>query len=167
MRASDMQVGENIIVHSYKQDGQLHRTWPARLSWFQGSLIVLEGIFSEEVNHPILGTIKAGTLSTEFFWTDRWYSIFLFREPSGEVLNFYCNINTPAYLADGTLSFVDLDIDVLVHPDFSFQILDEEEFQRHSELYNYPSVYLLRVQKSIGELIALIEERQFPFSLTF
>lgn len=160
-----MQVGEKIIVHSYKHDGQLRRRWPARLVRFEGSLIVLEGIFSEEVIHPILGIIKAGTLSTEFFWTDRWYSIFLFREPSGEMLNFYCNINTPASLADGTLSFVDMDIDVLVRPDFSFQILDEEEFQRHSMLYNYPPVYCLRVRQTIEELIALVEERQFPFSL--
>ena len=162
----DMREGESIFVHSYKHDGRLQRKWPARLVRFEGSLITLEGFFSEEVIHPILGTIKAGTLSTEFFWTDRWYSIFLFREPSGELRNFYCNINTPADLADGTLSFVDLDIDVLVRPDFSFQILDEEEFERHSELYNYPPVYHHRVQESIEELISLIGERQFPFSLT-
>jgi protein associated with RNAse G/E len=160
-----MQEGESISVHSYKQDGRLHRKWPARLVRFEGPLIVLEGFFSEEVVHPILGIIKAGTLSTEFFWTERWYSIFLFREPSGELRNFYCNINTPARLADGTLSFVDLDVDVLVRPDFSFQILDEEEFERHAELFNYPPVYRQRVQESIEELISLIEERQFPFSL--
>ena len=86
-----MQVGESILVHSYKYDGRLHRVWPARLFRLEGPLIVVEGSFGEEVEHPLLGLIKAGTLSTEFFWTDRWYSVFRFREPSGELRNFYFN----------------------------------------------------------------------------
>ena len=160
-----MQEGESISVHSCKHDGRVNREWPARFVRSEGSLIVLEGFFTEEVAHPILGIIKTGTASREFFWTDRWYSIYIFREPSGELRNYYCNINTPARLADGILSFVDLDIDLLVHPDFSFQVLDEEEFKRHAELYKYPPVYQRRVQESLQKLISLIEERRFPFSL--
>ena len=157
--------GESIVVHSYKYDGRLQRVWAARFVRSEGPLIVLEGHFAAEVAHPLLGIIKAGTLSTEFFWTDRWYSIFLFREPTGEARNFYCNVNTPARLYEGTLSFVDLDIDVLVRTDFSFQVLDREEFETHSELYNYPPLYRRRVEESVAELISMIERRQFPFSL--
>jgi len=159
-----MQEGKSISVHSYKYDGRLQRVWPARLVRIEGSLIVLEGLFVEEVVHTILGTIKAGTHSTEFYWTDRWYAVFLFREPSGEPRNFYCNVNTPAQLSEGALSFVDLDVDVLVHPDFSFQVLDEEEFERHAEAYNYPPLYRRRVQEAIEELVSMIEGRQYPFS---
>ena len=159
-----MQVGESILVHSYKYDGRLHRVWPARLFRLEGPLIVVEGSFGEEVEHPLLGLIKAGTLSTEFFWTDRWYSVFRFREPSGELRNFYCNVNTPAQLSEGMISFVDLDVDVLVGPDFSFRILDQEEFEKHSELYAYPPLYRRRVQESVEELASLIEGRRFPFS---
>jgi hypothetical protein len=160
-----MQAGEKVSVHSYKYDGRLHREWPARFVRSEGSLLVVEGFFTGEVVHPLLGIIKAGTHSTEFFWTDRWYSVFLFREPTGEARNFYCNVNTPALLDDCTLSFVDLDVDVLVRTDFSFQILDEEEFETHAELYNYPPLYRRRVQESIAELVSMIEGRQFPFSL--
>lgn len=157
--------GENISVHSYKYDGHLQRKWPARFVRSEGSLIVVEGCFDAEVVHPHLGVIRAGTHSTEFFWADRWYSVFLFREPTGEARNFYCNINTPALLSEGTLSFVDLDVDVLVRPDFSFQVLDEEEFETHAELYGYTSLYRRRVREAIGELVSLIEGRHFPFSL--
>lgn len=160
-----MHEGESIIVHSYKYDGRLQRAWPARFVRSEGSLIEIEGFFDREVAHPFLGIIKAGTRSTEFFWTDRWYSIFLFREPSGEARNFYCNVNTPAHLYEGTLSFVDLDVDVLVRPDFSFQVLDEEEFETHALLYNYTPLYRRRVRETLSELLYMIERRQFPFSL--
>ena len=157
--------GESISVRSYKYDGRLQRAWPARFVRSEDSLIVVEGVFEASVAHPLLGIIKAGTHSTEFFWTDRWYSVFLFREPTGEARNFYCNLNTPARLHDGTLSFVDLDVDVLVRPDFSFQVLDEEEFETHAKVYDYPPLYRRRVQESLSELFSLIEGRQFPFSL--
>lgn len=158
--------GESISVQSYKYDGRLQRKWPARFVRSEGSLMVVEGCFEAEVVHPLLGVIRAGTHSTEFFWADRWYSVFLFREPTGEARNFYCNINTPALLSEATLSFVDLDVDVLVRTDFSFQVLDEEEFEAHAELYGYPPLYRRRVQEAIVELVSLIEGRHFPFSLT-
>src|SRR5437763_2523608 len=159
-----MQEGESISVRSYKYDGRLQREWPARILRLEGSFVVVEGSFGEEVKHPLLGLIKAGTRSTEFFWTERWYSVFLFREPSGELRNFYCNVNTPARLSEGVLSFVDLDVDVLVRPNFSFQVLDLEEFETHAVMYNYPPLFRRRVREAVEELVSLIEGRQFPFS---
>lgn len=143
----------------------MNRIWPARLTRRDGSLIVLDGFFEEEVRHPFLGTIEAGTLSTEFFWTDRWYSVFRFQSPSGRLLMFYCNINTPPRIEAGILSFIDLDVDLLVHPDYSYTILDEEEFERNAEVYDYPTLYRARVQEALDELFRLIKDQRFPFSL--
>jgi protein associated with RNAse G/E len=141
----------------------VNRSWPARIARREGSLIVLEGVFAEEVRHPFIGLIKAGTLSTEFFWTDRWYSVFRFQTTEGCLLHFYCNINTPPRLEAGILSFIDLDVDLLVKPDYSYTVLDEEEFKQHAEVYDYPPLYAARVRESLDVLINLIEHRQFPF----
>lgn len=156
---------EEISVHSCKQDGSVNRMWPARISRREGSLIVLDAVFTEEVCHPLIGIIEAGTLSTEFFWTDRWYSVFRFQSPAGRLLKFYCNINTPARVESGILSFIDLDVDVLVSPDYSCTVLDEDEFDRHAELYQYPQAYREGVRSALAELLSLIETRQFPFSI--
>lgn len=156
---------EEVFVHSCKHDGRVHRRWPARVARREGSLIVLDAFFAEEVRHTLIGTIEAGTLSTEFFWTDRWYSVFRFQTPSGRLLKFYCNVNTPPTLESGVLTFVDLDVDVLVQPDYSYEVLDEDEFERHAELYGYPAVYHANVQKALDELRHLIENRQFPFDV--
>ncbi len=157
--------GRLIRVDSLKSDGRLHRSWPARLVRRAGPLLVLEGVFETEVRHPLLGRISAGTLSTEFYWSDRWYSVFRFREPSGRLRNFYCNINRPAEFDDDTLSFVDLDIDVLVAPDFSYTVLDEDEFEAHAAEFGYDETLRGRVRESLAELIGLIETRSFPFDV--
>ena len=156
---------EEIVVHSCKHDGRVNRSWPARVSRLEGSLIVLDAVFAEEIRHPLIGTIEAGTISTEFYWTDRWYSVFRFQTPEGSLLKFYCNVNTPARLESGVLSFVDLDVDVLVNPDYSYVVLDEDEFARHSELYGYPESYRNGVSRALDEIFRLVEARQFPFSV--
>lgn len=159
-----MKPSEEITVRSLKHGDRPHRTWRARIEACEGSLIVLDAFFDAEVRHPILGTIEAGTLSKEYFWTDRWYSVFRFGSPTnGDLLNFYCNVNTPARLEDGTLTFTDLDMDVLVRPDLSYSILDEDEFERHAESYSYPPEYRVRARGALDELVSLVESRKFPF----
>lgn len=155
-----------LTVRSLKYDGRVHREWRAELLRAEGPLLVVEGEFEEEVSHPLLGTIRAGTVSTEFYWADRWYSVFRFREPSGELRNYYCNINTPARLHEATLTFVDLDIDVLVAPDYSCRVLDEDEFDAHEKLYGYPPEFRRRAFRALVEIGDLVRARRFPFART-
>jgi protein associated with RNAse G/E len=155
-----------ITVQSRKYDERIHRHWRARVIEQTGSMLVLDATFAEEIRHPLLGTIAPGTLSAEYYWTDRWYSIFRFSEPHGALRNFYCNINMPAIFDGEILSFVDLDIDVLVMPDFSYRILDEDEFAVNTARFNYPADIQSRAQESLASLIELIEERCFPFNLS-
>jgi len=76
---------------------------------------------------------------------------------------FYCNINVPPTFDGDVLSYIDLDIDVLVQPDFSYQVLDLEEFENHSRVYSYPDDVRKNAYKAVEELIRLIEAREFPF----
>jgi protein associated with RNAse G/E len=155
--------GAEIIVQSLKYDGSVHREWRARLVEHAGSLVVVEGVFESEVRHPLLGVVAKGTHSTEYYWTDRWYSVFRFRETNGRLRNYYCNVNRPALFDGRTLTFVDLDIDVLVAPDYTFRVLDEDEFETHAARYDYSSEVRERVPRALAELIELIERREFPF----
>nr|MBA3442190.1 DUF402 domain-containing protein [Pyrinomonadaceae bacterium] len=127
-----------INVRACKYDGRVHRSWAGRLREHRGSLIVLDAEFAEEVRHPLLGTIAPGTLSTEYYWTDRWYNVFRFAHPNGRLRNYYCNINRPAVFDDTVLSFVDLDMDVLVAPDYTYSVLDTEEFAINAAQFEYP-----------------------------
>lgn len=152
-----------IIVRACKYDGSEHRRWSAQLVKQEGPLIVLDARFPSEVIHDSLGTIAAGTHSLEYYWLDRWYNIFRFAEPNGDLRNYYCNINRPPTFDGETLSYVDLDLDILVAPDLSYRILDVEDFERNAEEYSYPAELQTKARDAVDELVTLIEMKQFPF----
>jgi len=155
---------KQIVVRTFKYDGVEHRRWPARILSFEFPLLVLEGAFEEDIEHDLLGTIASGTLSTEYYWLDRWYNVFRFCDPDNSLKSFYCNINVPPRFNGEVLSYVDLDIDVLVQPDFSYRVLDLEDFDRNSQLYSYPDHVRENAQRALVEITQLIEARAFPFT---
>jgi uncharacterized protein len=154
----------NIEVQSRKYDGQIHRRWYARLISQDSSLIVVQGVFQEAVNHRLLGLVEQGTVSTEYFWMNQWYSIFQFTTPTGQLRNYYCNINQPPNFDGKILSFIDLDVDILVAPDLSYQVLDEDEFIVNAERFNYPPEIHDQVQTAIKQILSRINLRQKPFN---
>ncbi len=154
----------SIVVRSLKYDGRIHRTWNAHLVTQFNHLIILEAVFEEEIRHQLLGTIVPGTLSTEYYWLNKWYNVFRFTESKASACIYYCNINLPAKFADNLMSYVDLDIDILVAPDFRYKILDEDEFETNAARFNYPVSVRNKAFKAVKEVIGLIEKRRFPFS---
>ncbi len=152
-----------VTVRTYKYDGSEHRHWRAQISRQEDSLIVLDAKFEEEIRHPLLGTVARETSSIEYYWLDRWYNVFRFVEPTGELRNFYCNVNVPPVLENDVLSYIDLDMDVLVGPDFSYSVLDEDEFAANAARFHYPREVLDQSESALKELISLIEGRSFPF----
>jgi protein associated with RNAse G/E len=160
-----MTEGEEITVISRKYDGSIRRSWKCRLVKEDPPLLEFVGEFDREVVHSDLGLIRRGTVSYEYYWTDRWYNVFRFHEPEGELKYFYCNINTPPAFNDGSLDYVDLDIDLLVRPDYSVTILDEHEFEENAELFGIPGDVRDRARQCVVELMGMIDRREFPFAL--
>jgi protein associated with RNAse G/E len=155
-----------IQINARKSDNKIHRSWKCQLINQQDSLLIFVGEFAEEVKHSDLGLIKKGTVSYEYYWLDRWYNVFRFHEPEGDLRNFYCNVNMPPIFENESLDYIDLDIDVLVWKDFSYEILDLEEFESNSLRFNYSSNVIENARKSLYELIRMINQRQFPFDFT-
>ena len=149
-------MGENnaILVRVLKFDGTVRRTWTARVAKHDGPLFVLDAVFDEEINHDLLGTIALGTVSKEYYWFDRWYNVFRFND------RFYCNVTQPPSFDGAVLTYVDLDIDVLVESDFSYKILDLEDFEN----YSYPADVKDNARQALEQLLELVETRSFPFN---
>jgi len=159
-----MTTSDEITVRVLKYDGTEHRRWEATLTQQDGSLIVLAAEFADEIRHHLLGHIHRGTRTIEYYWLDRWYNIFRFLETDGSTKLFYCNVSMPPTIHNGVLSYIDLDIDVLVQPDWSFQVLDLEEFETNAQQYGYSEQVKTQTHQTLAELISRIQTRQFPFS---
>ena len=155
---------ERIEVCSYKYDGVLHRTWDAELARQDAGLIVLDAKFNEEIIHDQLGTIASGTHSLEYYWLDRWYNVFRFSKPDGRLRSYYCNVNSPPKFDGATLSYVDLDLDIVVEPDGSYRILDVEDFETNAKRYGYTDEVQANARRAVAELLTMIETRAFPFA---
>lgn len=147
-----------------KYDGREHRRWTARIAKNEGSLLILDAVFDEEIRHDLLGTIASGTISTEYYWLDRWYNVFRFSDPALQLKNYYCNINEPPRFDGRKLSYIDLDIDVLVAPDLTYQILDMDDFEENATRFSYPEEVQAQARQAVAELTGLIESRSFPFN---
>jgi protein associated with RNAse G/E len=154
-----------ITVRACKYDGSEHRRWPATILRQEGPLLVLDARFDEEIQHDLLGTIAVGTTSIEYYWLDRWYNVFRFSDPGGTLRNYYCNINVPPDFDGQVLSYVDLDMDILVEPDFSYRVLDLEEFEQNASRYSYTNEVRENAEQALIEVTNLIETNQLPFNI--
>jgi protein associated with RNAse G/E len=159
-----MHAAEPIIVRVLKYDGAEYRRWNARVAQHEGSLLVLEAAFEFDVQHHLLGDIQRGTRTIEYYWLDRWYNVFQFFEADGSTRLYYCNVNMPPALAEGVLSYVDLDIDVLVQPDLSYEVVDLDEFEQNAAAFGYPPETVTATHAAVRELVNLIETPHFPFA---
>ncbi len=126
--------------------------------------MVLDATFAEDINHDLLGKISSGTISTEYYWLDRWYNVFRFSDATRKLRSYYCNVNVPPRFDGRVLSYVDLDIDLLVQPDLSYKIVDVADFEENAKLYAYPAEIQENARRAVDDLVRLIERKSFPFN---
>ncbi len=108
-----------------------------QLTWrYQGKLlersphkIILEAFFDRDdvrVNEMVL---RFGVRFIETFYDDQWYNIFEVHDrENGLLKGWYCNIGYPAKFHRRTISYRDLALDLLILPDGTQTVLDEDEF---------------------------------------
>jgi uncharacterized protein len=152
-----------VTINSRKFDGTVHRSWTAELLEENDDYFLFLGVFDAEVKHSSIGVIRRNTVSYEYYWKNKWFNIFRFHEPEGDLRNFYCNVNQPPVLNDGILDYVDLDIDLLIWKDRTFEILDMDEFKANIKGYDYSVQIQDQAYSSLGDLIQMVERQEFPF----
>ncbi|MCY3781581.1 MAG: DUF402 domain-containing protein [Chloroflexi bacterium] len=104
--------------------------------------------------------LRRGDLFREWFYSDRWYNIFLVQDvDTHAVKGWYCNITRPAVIAAEQASAEDLALDVFVTPDGRTLLLDEAEF---AEL-NLPAEEQRKAWQAVESIKTLVAERLPPF----
>ena len=76
---------------------------------------------------------------------------------------FYCNLSSPALIDDEGLKYIDYDLDVRVKPDFSYEIVDQDEYRENIEKYNYSEDLKEVIQMTLDDLIIQIKNKELPF----
>lgn len=105
-------------------------------------------------------TLLRGDIFTEWFFNDRWYNIFRIEDHQTQQLKaWYCNLTRPAEISEEVVMAQDLALDVLVLPDGSAKLLDEDEYAA----LKLSAPEDAAVQAALAELRMLIDSHQPPF----
>ena len=83
--------------------------------------------------------------------------------PEGQFQEAKCDAALPAVWKDDSLEFVDLDMDLIVAPDFSFQMRDEVQFAQNRIRLGYPDKVVGQAHRGMALSRQLVRSRVFPF----
>ena len=72
----------------------------------------------------------------QFFWPQRWYTLSAFYD-GRDLVHTYASIIQPAAIELDRLTYVDLDLSLLVKPDLSHEILTQAEFEAAADALYY------------------------------
>jgi hypothetical protein len=150
-----MSINDKSLIVA-KLDLQRRETWRyhARLLKKDSYGVLIEAFFNR-ADLPFHGILlKENDRFVERYFSDCWYNIFeLHDRDDGHLKGWYCNVTQPAEFSPGKIAYVDLALDVLVYPDGTNLILDEDEF---AELPLNPAIRQ-KARQGLDELIAIVE----------
>ncbi|MBN1264243.1 MAG: DUF402 domain-containing protein [Anaerolineales bacterium] len=153
---------ETICIHKLDHKGQEVLNYTGEVIRRSENSVVLRAIFDLEPVRTGSMTLERGDVFEEYFYTDRWYNIFkITKSNTGKIKGWYCNLTRPAVITASDISAEDLELDLLVYPDKTREILDQREYQK---LHLHKSEHL-QVEAALLELQRLIENGVPPFNI--
>jgi len=86
-------------------------------------------------------TIPKGSYTTAYYWENRPYNIYFWRDEQGKELGFYFNIVGKTRFNGQLVMFEDFIIDLLVLPNGDVFVLDEDELPESLAAFEHGSVH--------------------------
>jgi len=98
------------------------------------------------------------------FEPEKFYSTILFwNQESNNFLCYYINFQLPFQRNHCTVDTLDLDLDLIIHPDFTYQWKDEDDYQNAIEYGLISSEWMQGIEEAKPEIFNKLEKRQYPF----
>lgn len=122
--------------------------------------VQLEAFFNRPDVQTVYHTFRQGDRFVEWFYTDRWYSIFEMHDVDDDrLVGWYCNISRPAIIDADTVRADDLALDLFVAPTGTLTVLDEDEFAA----LPLAEADRMHARRALDDLKRLVASRQPPF----
>lgn len=157
---------DTLRVRALKYGNRPHYEWTTNVLARHPDFLVCWGKPGRTLTHHTKQrTFTVEGWSVEFFSLREWFTVSL-DLLQGQVAQYYCNIAKPAQIAGATLSFVDLDLDLVRRPGKEWEVLDEDELKANALRLGYPEALVLRARAELEGLRARVRFRGFPFDGT-
>lgn len=158
----DLNLGQSLVVQSYKHNERLHRIW-AKATVIDRSQdqIILANKRTKviEANGRFWYTKEP---SVTWFFKDHWFNVIGIIRPSG--IFYYCNLASPYVIDEEALKYVDYDLDIKVNKNMTYKVLDRKEYRRNLQAMNYPKSLQEILESEKNLLKEWIEKKEGPFT---
>ena len=161
MNQEKLEIGKKYIIHSYKHDGKIHRAWDEAVLLEIHDDYLIFGNERTKVTESDGRTWHTKEPAVLYFFKDKWFNIIGQNKKNG--IYYYCNLASPYIIEEGTIKYIDYDLDLRVFPDGSFKVLDRGEYKYHKKLMNYPETIDSILKKELGNLIELVKAKKYAF----
>ena len=163
---------QQYVVESRNYDRSVRGSWRAcqvderdiRTAWDRDEYNVYE-----DEERPVCLWLPAGTLMNwsngsrplrnnclQFFWPQRWYMLSAFYKDR-TLLRTYANIIQPATLIPGRVSYVELDLSILVEPNMFYEVLTQAEFEQAADQLRYTEETRISALMALDTLTSTVQ----------
>ncbi len=157
----NMKIGENYMIHCYKHDGNIHRSWDEAILLDIKKDYLVFGNSRARVNNSDGRVWYTKEPAIIYYYKNKWYNVITQFKESG--IYYYCNIASPTILEGKVIKYIDYDLDLRVFPDGTYKILDEAEYEYHRNKMGYSKEIDIIVKQELKNLITLYKSGQGPF----
>lgn len=148
------------ITVIYHRPGKDTRVWKQELLADAGDMIVSS--FTFRLKKPFspfdIILIEDGYSGMMFDLMNEWYNVVKVFDKEDEFVGYYTDIRTPPERIENGYRAEDLFLDLWVYPDYSYHVLDEDEFEE-AELDEYLEREAL---KTLVKLEKMIKKGNYP-----
>jgi protein associated with RNAse G/E len=102
------------------------------------------------------------------FEPEKYYSTILFwNHESNQFLCYYINFQIPFRRNYSAIDTLDLDLDIVIYPDFTYKWKDEDDFQLAIEHGIISLEWVKGIEDAKPEIFDKLENRQYPFDTSW
>lgn len=162
MYKNNIKIGDKLQIQCYKHNGNVHRSWDEAILLDENDEYMVFGNNKTNVTKAEGVSWKTKEPAIIYFFKNKWYNIIAQLKNDG--IYYYCNIASPFIIEEGTIKYIDYDLDLRVFPSGQYKILDRLEYNYHKKIMNYSQELDKIITNSLSELISDYESKTIMFS---
>lgn len=163
-------IGKQIMVHAYKFNGWLYRTWEYPV------------IIANELDYVVLANYNSKILTSEFnsnrvfysetkypsfwiFFKDQWFNLLV--SIVNDKLQYYINVSSKFIYEELAIKYIDFDLDFKILYNNHWFELDRNEYNEAIKNFNYPKPLVAKIDEIDEQIKNLIQSEYFIKEFNF
>lgn len=161
MEKEKLVIGKKYVIHGYKHDSKIHRSWDEAVLLEIHDNYLVFGNEKTKVTESDGRTWRTKEPAVLYFFYKQWFNVIGQYKKNG--IYYYCNIASPFIIEENTIKYIDYDLDLRVFPDGSFKVLDRGEYKYHKSIMNYSEQIDTILKSELTRLINIVRKKELVF----